>query len=362
MKIAQSSVNLVSSHQYYEENTVTVQSSVMTRGSFLESLQNQEKKMDSLELGQGEDGLVGSNNYTSFKPAKTEYLGVTETTLEDQIAEMRSRILENLLNLLQLFDQRGQNSGYRDMLRQTANMLTSNRFVRVTTVQMTHVEEEVTTFKGNGIALTEDGRSIDFNVNLSMSRRFTQYAGMSVSSAVSLIDPLMINVGKDITSISDQSFFFDLDSDGVEEKISKPGRGTGFLAYDKNGDGIINNGSELFGTKSRNGFKDLAAYDLDNNGWIDENDEIFYKLKVWLKNEDGTDSLLSLGEADVGAIYLGSAETEFSHQNTENFMVSAMMRASGVFLRESGGVGTVHQVDMAALGSPESYSQEIRSL
>ena len=218
MKIAQSNVNLVSSHQYYEENTVAIQSSVMTRGTFLENLQNQEKKMDSLELGQGDEGAISSENYTSLKPAKTEYLGIRETTLEDQLAEMRARLLENLLSLLQLFGGEGQNSGYKDMLKQTSNMLTSNMFVKVTTIQMTHVEEEVTTFRGTGIALTEDGRSIDFNVDMSLSRRFTEYAGISVSSAVSLIDPLVINVGSDITSISDQSFFFDLDSDGTETR------------------------------------------------------------------------------------------------------------------------------------------------
>ncbi|MCR5557432.1 MAG: hypothetical protein K6F75_07755 [Butyrivibrio sp.] len=349
MKIAQGNVNLVSSHQYYEENTVAVQTSVMTRGTFMESLQNQEKKMDSLELGQGDEGAISSENYTSLKPAKTEYLGSRDATLEDMIAELRTRLLQNIMDLLQILGGEGQSSGYKDMMRQTSNMLTSNMFVKTTTVELTHIEEEYTTFQGKGMALTEDGRTIDFNVDFSLSRRFTEYAGISVSSAVSLIDPLVINVGSEITSISDQSFFFDLDSDGTEDKISKPGTGTGFLSYDKNGDGIINNGTELFGTKSGDGFKDLAQYDLDNNGWIDENDEIYYKLKVWLKNEDGTDTLLSLGEADVGAIYLGSAQTQYTHQNSENFMVSAMMRTSGVFLKESGGVGTVHQVDMAAL-------------
>lgn len=349
MKIAQSNVNLVSSHQYYEENTVSVQSSVMTRGTFLENLQNQEKKMDSLELGQGDEGAISSENYTSLKPAKTEYLGTRDAMLEDMFAELRTRLLQNIMSLLQMFSGDGQSSGYKDMMRQTSNMLTSNMFVKTTTVELTHIEEEYTTFQGKGMALTEDGRTIDFNVDFSLSRRFTEYAGISVSSAVSLIDPLVINVGSEITSISDQSFFFDLDSDGTEEKISSPGSGTGFLAYDRNGDGIINNGTELFGTKSGNGFRDLAAFDSDNNGWIDENDEIYYKLKVWLKNEDGTDTLLSLKEADVGAIYLDSAETQYTHQNTENFMVSAMMRASGVFLKESGGVGTIHQVDMAAL-------------
>lgn len=41
MKIAQSNVNLVSSSHYYEENTVSISSGVMTRESFLDNLQRQ---------------------------------------------------------------------------------------------------------------------------------------------------------------------------------------------------------------------------------------------------------------------------------------------------------------------------------
>ena len=61
---------------------------------------------------------------------------------------------------------------------------------------------------------------------------------------------------------------------------------------DRNGDGKINDGSELFGTKSGDGFKDLASYDADGNGWIDENDAIFSQLKIWTKDEDGKDKLI----------------------------------------------------------------------
>lgn len=42
------------------------------------------------------------------------------------------------------------------------------------------------------------------------------------------------------------------------------------LSLDQNGNGEIDNGTELFGTKSGDGFADLARYDLDYNGWIDE--------------------------------------------------------------------------------------------
>ena len=350
MKIAQSNVNLVSQNRYYEENTVTVQSGTITRSSFLDSLQNQEKKLDSLELttSENEGAALTSESYTSLKPSKTEYLSPYESTLEDQIAELRNTILERLMRLLQLFGGDNQSRGFKQTLTNTANMLTSNSFVKVTTVTATHIMEEETTFSGTGTALTEDGRAIDFGVNFTMSKKLCEYASVSVGNAVSFIDPLVINVGSDITSISDQSFFFDLDCDGKEEKISGLGKGCGFLAYDKNGDGKIGDGSELFGTKSGNGFKDLSVYDRDNNGWIDENDEIYDHLKIWIRNEDGTETLLGLKESDVGAIYLGSVETTMSQHNSE-FVMAAMLRSSGLFLRESGGVGTVSQLDLAAM-------------
>lgn len=349
MKIAQSSVNMVSNHKYYEENTVTFETATLTRESFMDSLKNQESKMDKLELSETDgSGTMGSENYNQLKPTKSEYLSTYESTLENQLAEIRSTLLSRILSLLQILGGDDQNSRYKEVLSRTSNMLTSNSFVKVTTFTQTHYEEEEVTFAGQGTAMTEDGRVIDFNVDFTMSRRLAQLAGISMASAVGLIDPLVINVDSGVTHINDQHFFFDLDCDGKEDKISNLGSGSGFLAYDKNGDGKIGDGSELFGTRSGNGFNELAAYDSDNNGWIDENDEIFEKLSVWIRNEDGTDTLLSLKEADVGAINLGSADTQFTHYNGD-FLVSAMTRATGMFLKESGGVGTIQQVDLAAI-------------
>ncbi|MBE5842000.1 MAG: hypothetical protein E7304_11425 [Butyrivibrio sp.] len=350
MKIAQANVNMVSTNRYYEENSVTVQTGMVTKGSFLESLNDQEKKMDSLELSKtsDENEAVSSQSYSSLKPSKTEQISRIGSTLEDQLAEIRSTLLSRILQLLELLGGENQSKYYQKALGDVSGLLENNSYLSVTTIENVHIEEEQTTFSGQGLALTEDGRTIDFNVEFSMSRRLCEYAGISVATAGHFLDPLVINVGSDVTSISDQSFYFDLDSDGQEEKISNLGAGSGFLALDKNGDGKINNGLELFGTKSGNGFKDLAMYDKDGNGWIDENDEVYEHLRVWLRDEGGTDRLLSLSEADVGAIYLGSAETEFTQYNS-SFAVAGMLRASGMFLKESGGVGTLQQVDMAAM-------------
>ena len=223
----------------------------------------------------------------------------------------------------------------------------STVWVQHTEVSGFLMEQESTTFSATGMAVTEDGRSMEFGVDLSMSRGFAGAFSYSSDQQIILTDPLVINVGRDTASVSDQKFYFDLDADGKKEEISALESGSGFLAYDRNGDGVINDGSELFGTKSGDGFADLARYDEDGNGWIDENDEIFRHLKVWTKDADGKDRLLSLKDCDVGAIYLGKADTQYHLNQQETNQTQAVIRQTGIFLRESGGAGTIQHVDLA---------------
>ena len=85
-----------------------------------------------------------------------------------------------------------------------------------------------------------------------------------------------------------------------------------------------------------NPWKDfIRQYDEDGNGWIDENDPIFQKLKVWYKDEEGQDVLMDLKEADIGAIFLGEQATEFSLIGS-SFGADAVIRSTGFFLKESG--------------------------
>lgn len=209
-------------------------------------------------------------------------------------------------------------------------------------------EEENTCFDAQGTAVTADGRELSFNISLEMSRSFTMMASQQINYLKpQLCDPLVINLDSNVASVSDQKFFFDIDADGKEESVSMLNSGSGYLALDKNGDGKINDGSELFGTASGNGFKDLSAYDKDQNGWIDEADEIFKKLRIWTKDENGKDQLLTLAEAGVGAIYLGYENTDFSLNNMADNTTNAMIRKTGIFLYENGGSGTIQQLDLA---------------
>ncbi len=206
--------------------------------------------------------------------------------------------------------------------------------------------EENTAFTSSGTVVTSDGRTINFGVSLEMSRSFTEvYASVKDSEAASIYtDPLVINLDTDAASLSDVKFYFDLDCDGKEEQISGLNASSGFLALDRNGDGKINDGSELFGARTGDGFGELSQYDRDGNGWIDENDPIFSKLKVWVKCGSGEGQLLSLSEAGVGAIFLGSQGTQFDLASSQG-STGARVRRTGVYLKESGQVGTVQHVD-----------------
>ena len=196
-----------------------------------------------------------------------------------------------------------------------------------TTQQLvTYQEYENTQFHANGQAKTDDGRIIDFNIDIMMSRSYMEYMNVYIPAMQNaLCDPLVVNIGCDTSNVRDQKFMFDIDADGEKDEISMLGRGSGFLALDLNEDGVINDGSELFGTKSGDGFADLREYDSDGNGWIDENDEI-------------------------------SEDTEFT-MNGNDGSRDGVIRSTGFFLKESSGAGTVQHVDMAIGSAADETGQ-----
>lgn len=210
-----------------------------------------------------------------------------------------------------------------------------------------YMQEQSASFQTQGQVVTADGRTIDFNLNVHMSSRFEAYykESFDIQKAVNLCDPLVINLDSSPATVSDQTFYFDLDGDGVEEDVHKLNSGSGYLALDKNNDGKINDGNELFGTASGNGFADLAKYDEDGNGWIDENDAIWNHLKIWVQTEQGP-QLYSLADKGVGAICLNRMPTYYTQYDKDG-EVSAVVRSTGMFLYENGAAGSMQHLDLA---------------
>lgn len=294
--------------------------------------------------------------------------GTDAASAHQQFMEIRQQCLNFLMAILfperrRSFDwenegtnQNGtENTSTQDAL--LTNVGTGEKTLTFNT-QYYHEETETTGFSTTGTVKCADGREISFNLNLEMSRSFQEYYEESVSyTQRSMCDPLVINLNGNIADLSDQTFLFDIDGDGQEDEINRLAAGSGFLALDKNGDGIINDGSELFGTKSGNGFADLAAYDTDHNGFIDEDDEIWDKLKIWVMDENGNQQLYSLADKGVGAICLQHSSTNYTITDDQN-QAKGMIRNTGVFLYENGNVGTVQHVDMALHGQQEQVKQK----
>lgn len=296
--------------------------------------------------------LVMTDNGWQFNTEDSE-----KSKLENQQQAMQDRLFKGLLEAI---SGRKVNmaSGGSDELTSLTEKLQGLKEAAaeqtVTTRPMTmmtmtfnvteSVEEyECANFNSCGVVKTADGREIEFGLELTMERSYSATRTVEVYQQVTFTDPLVINFEGNAADLTDEKFSFDLNADGEDELISYF-TNSGMLALDKNGDGVINDGTELFGALSGNGFADLAQYDEDGNNYIDEADSIFNDLKIWTKTEE-EDILQSLADHNVGAIYLGATETPFDIKGEDN-QHNGRVRASGFYLGEAGDVGSMQQVDM----------------
>ncbi|MBQ8983686.1 MAG: hypothetical protein IJ079_08870 [Lachnospiraceae bacterium] len=338
MKIADSQVTMGSARQYMQMGN---SANRKKEGGFLQFVS--ESSESNYQYKNQEDYKI-PDSYSSSLEGTDPVKKIQEKTINGNNSEQAARLQYSLLNLLM----------HRLFYSYMSNGVMSITGGGLNQRAVTYEEYEDSAFYAQGQAITEDGRQIDFNVDVWMSRSYMEYMDMPIMQlGNALCDPLVIHLDSSYTQISDQKFRFDLDADGTEESISMPGKGNGFLALDINNDGVINDGSELFGTKSGDGFADLKAYDSDGNGWIDENDEVFDRLKVWCKGDNGEDILMNLKEADIGAIFLGAKETEYSMYGNSNNL-NGVIRSTGFFLKESGSAGTIQQMDLAKDMTSES--------
>ncbi len=396
MKIESSNVQMSSSRNYYshleahseqitvrsdEAATIKLSDASKTMVEQLREYKEEKAAEEKEKQKEGQAKQLAAMMKQMEETRKANAQPVTISTAEDYELQVLKRVLEMLKEMWE--GKRSSNSVENDMKELTSEMTTggaapsnaacpkvgaaappaaevvakggakgarislpSNTFTRITVQSAFYTEAEHTAYRATGAVKTTDGRTIGFNVDVEMSRAFCEKYDSMMMESFTVKDPLVFNLKGNADIISDKKFMFDIDSDGKEDEISLAAEGSGFLALDKNKDGKINDGSELFGTRSGDGFKDLEAYDSDKNGWIDENDDVFKDLVIWTKDDAGNNKMLSLKDADVGAIYLGRASTEYSLKNDDH-KTDGVIRSTGVFLKESGGAGTVHQVDLS---------------
>ncbi|MBJ8499260.1 calcium-binding protein, partial [Acinetobacter oleivorans] len=141
-----------------------------------------------------------------------------------------------------------------------------------------------------------------------------------------IYDPVVLDLdGDGIETIAANKWsgtLFDHDNDGIRTSTGWVSSDDGLLVFDRNGDGVINNGSELFGdsvtlkdgSQASNGYAALAEFDSNGDGKVNAEDTNFDQLKVWRDlNQDG----VSQADELFGLTELGIQSLNLNHTNTE---------------------------------------------
>jgi len=212
---------------------------------------------------------------------------------------------------------------------------------KTSNVQITslRVEGEYLHLSASGTLRVANGEAIAFSLDLSFTR-------LSITAnAQDAQDPLVINLDGTPAKLSDATIRLDLKGDGVIREIPFVVPGKAIIAYDRNGDGVVNDGHELFGPLTGQGFSELATLDDDQNGKIDVNDRAFSLLRLWQMAPSGTLTLTSLAQNGITALGLASFASPSAIVNSSGDETGQIAR-TGFFTAQDGTRGTIQQVNL----------------
>lgn len=204
------------------------------------------------------------------------------------------------------------------------------------------------------LAINDQNISIDYS--FSLKSEHVSYLSFETNAAA-LKDPILVQFGSQgLGEISGESDF-DINNDNALNKLPIFSGDVGYLVYDINQNGKADNGTELFGPQTGNGFTEMAKLDSNHNGFIDQEDEHFDKLYLWkpgdeqvtgdLETEQITNQgqWISLSDIGIYAINLAGQNSPYSFYDQQG-EIQAQLRQSSFALNESGNVLGVHQIDV----------------
>ena len=129
-------------------------------------------------------------------------------------------------------------------------------------------------------------------------------------------DPLVLDLAGNGSSTSglQHSQRFDLTDDGITDNISAPTGDDALLVLDRNSNGRIDSGRELFGDQNgaANGFAELARYDDNRDGLINQQDAVYSALRLMTFDSQGRQQLQSLEQAGVASIQLRASDVRLA--------------------------------------------------
>jgi len=343
MKIESSAINLTAQHYKSEKLEIKENLTFWTGSGTFDSVELSAEARKKLILTGREITSACNEEYPELEVSDEDKLKIK--LIESFIESMTGKKIKIHLPKIKIKDPEDMEISFKKQQASTNEPRVG--WGLIYDYMKTRQERETMSFAAQGVVKTADGREIKIDLELNMTREFMEHFEVHLRAGdAKKIDPLVVNFAGSLPGLTEEKFSFDLDTDGIPEQISFVKGDSGFLALDLNGDGVINDGTELFGPKSGDGFSELAAYDGDKNNWIDENDSIFSRLRIWTRDAQGNNCLFALGEIGIGAIYLGNVNTLFSLNGQENQLLGEIQK-TGLFLNEGGSVGTVQHIDLA---------------
>lgn len=171
-----------------------------------------------------------------------------------------------------------------------------------------HMSSTTVTSSETGETVQTQTADIKFEIELDQVTVQAQDGGQATK------DPLVLDLNHDgVISVTnpDSGVVFDIDGDGAKDRSAFATGGDGFLALDRNQNGVIDDGTELFGDQngSANGFLELGKYDSNGDGKIDAADPVFSSLRILTADKDGSMILQALGAYNIQSLDLQHRDT-----------------------------------------------------
>jgi hypothetical protein len=202
-----------------------------------------------------------------------------------------------------------------------------------------------------------DNKKVNLNYQLNLKASYSSIHSIETTAAA-LKDPVVIQFGtRSIGYITDYTKF-DINNDNKQNDLPIFSGDVGYLIFDKNNNHHVDNGGELFGPTTNNGFSELAQLDSNNNGFFDNQDDKYSQIYIWQPKQTKPNSneqspnkqnLVSLSQAGIKAISLNAITTQFNFrdQSKDNKgEINARLTQTSFAISENNKTLGVHQIDV----------------
>jgi hypothetical protein len=208
---------------------------------------------------------------------------------------------------------------------------------------------------------------IDYNIGEEIGENYR------LEVVLETADPLVLDLNGDgyINTVGlDAGILFDQNGSGAKQSTAWIAPSDGFLVLDRNGNGVIDNGTELFGNNTSlydstgqmsgqalDGFAALAQEDTNHDGVVNNQDSNFAQLKVWRDlNQDGisqTDELTLLSDNGITSLNINKTSGAFMLLNDNS------ASAVGQYTFANGTMGQMFDVNLVSDSFVRSFVDSV---